>query len=169
MTNWSKTDGWYLRNLPCLRLKFNAYHHGHFLLVFEGKKKAFSLRHNLCHILQSSSNEDYEQVLASLALSIQKRQTQLSEIRLRERRATLLVTTWAFSVWVAYIALWWAGVVGGHGRTRNSALWGVPVVLGPVVWACQTFQTTKLLTSMKYFIYKARRSAVVRAERERGR
>jgi endoplasmic reticulum junction formation protein lunapark len=87
----------------------------------------------LTNVLQKSSEEDYEQVLASLALSIQKRQTQLSEIRLRERRATLLFTFWAFSAWVAYVGLWWAGIVGGRGRAYNGALWGVPVFLGPVV------------------------------------
>ncbi|KAF8521329.1 hypothetical protein JB92DRAFT_2891327 [Gautieria morchelliformis] len=82
---------------------------------------------------KKSSDEDYEQVLASLALSIHKRQTQLSEIRLRERRATLLFTSWALAAWVAYVALWWSGVVGSRGPRRSSVLWGVPVVLGPVV------------------------------------
>ncbi|KAF8587767.1 hypothetical protein K439DRAFT_755319 [Ramaria rubella] len=83
--------------------------------------------------LKKSSDEDYEQVLASLALSIRKRQSQLSEIRLRERRATLFVTTWAFAVWVAYVALWWAGIVGHRSGTRSGVLWGIPVVVGPII------------------------------------
>ncbi|GJJ15217.1 hypothetical protein Clacol_009493 [Clathrus columnatus] len=82
---------------------------------------------------KKKSDEDYEQVLASLALSIQKQQTQLSEIRLRERRATLLVTIWAFSAWAGYVALWWTGVLGQKGRGVKNAVWGLPVVIGPIV------------------------------------
>lgn len=83
-------------------------------------------------VFQKPKEEDYEQVLASLALSIQKRQTRLSEIRLRERRATLLVTSWAFFLWVAYVALWWAGAIGQRARVVRGALWSL-VVLGPLV------------------------------------
>ncbi|KAH9168137.1 hypothetical protein EDB89DRAFT_2115413 [Lactarius sanguifluus] len=39
--------------------------------------------------------EDFGQILAALALDIQKRETRLGEIRLRERRATLLVTLYS--------------------------------------------------------------------------
>jgi len=82
---------------------------------------------------KKSPAEDYEQVLASLALSIQKRQTRLSELRLRERRATLFVTTWTFAAWAGYIALWWAGIIGVRGQMTRSVGWGLPVVVGPVI------------------------------------
>ncbi|KAF8518271.1 hypothetical protein BU17DRAFT_76178 [Hysterangium stoloniferum] len=82
---------------------------------------------------KTSPAEDYEQVLASIALSIQKRQTRLSELRLRERRATLLVTTWTFAAWAGYVALWWAGIIGVRGQTMRSVGWGLPVVVGPVI------------------------------------
>jgi len=80
---------------------------------------------------QKRPEEDYEQILASLALSIHKRQTKLSEIRLRERRSTLLVTAWAVAAWVSYAGLWWSGFVGG--QRRGGVLGGLPAVLGPVV------------------------------------
>ncbi|KIJ34298.1 hypothetical protein M422DRAFT_52067 [Sphaerobolus stellatus SS14] len=82
---------------------------------------------------KKKTDEDYEQILASLALSIQKRQTRLSELRLRERRSTLLVTAWTFAAWAVYVALWWAGVIGKRSRALRGALWGMPVVLGPIV------------------------------------
>ncbi|THH02958.1 hypothetical protein EW145_g6654 [Phellinidium pouzarii] len=78
--------------------------------------------------------EDYEQVLSSLALDIQKRQTRLSEIRLRERRTTLLLTMYALAFWVAYVGAWYAGLlpqVSGLQveRTVHVAL----VFVGPIV------------------------------------
>ncbi|KAJ3916487.1 hypothetical protein F5877DRAFT_91728 [Lentinula edodes] len=51
--------------------------------------------------------EDYDTILSTLANNIRKRQQQLSAIRLRERRATLLVTLYTLAVWVAYVSLWY--------------------------------------------------------------
>ena len=87
--------------------------------------------------LQSRS-EDYDQVLAALSLDIQKRQTRLSEIRLRERRSTLLFSLYALSFWVAYVSLWYTGYVPRlSGSPRGSGfekfVEGVPVFLGPIV------------------------------------
>ncbi|KAI0090120.1 hypothetical protein BDY19DRAFT_938581 [Irpex rosettiformis] len=82
---------------------------------------------------------DYEQVLASLALDIQKRQTHLSEIRLRERRATLLFSLYALASWAAYVVIWWLGIIatiGGHSHRDGgveAVIEGVPVFVGPVV------------------------------------
>ncbi|ETW77722.1 hypothetical protein HETIRDRAFT_441366 [Heterobasidion irregulare TC 32-1] len=88
--------------------------------------------------------EDYEQILASLALDIQKRQTRLSEIRLRERRSTLLVTLWALGLWGLYVSFWYTGLLpkfsGYHGRSTiyastqfKKTVMGTPVFLGPIV------------------------------------
>ena len=87
--------------------------------------------------LSQKEPEDYEQVLSSLALDIHKRQTRLAEIRLRERRTTLLVTLYAIAAWGVYVALWYAGFVpGGEGR-RMQGLWkvakGAPVIVGPIL------------------------------------
>lgn len=82
--------------------------------------------------------EDYEQILASLALDIQKRQTRLSEIRLRERRATLLVTMYTLAFWTAYLTMWYTNVLPNlSGHKPNSAfekfVKGAPVLVGPIL------------------------------------
>ncbi|KAI0041960.1 hypothetical protein FA95DRAFT_1500719 [Auriscalpium vulgare] len=87
---------------------------------------------------KKSEPEDYEQILASLALDIQKRQTRLSEIRLRERRATLVVTLYAIAAWGAYGGLWYVGFLPNLSNHRpNSqferALKGLPTVIGPIL------------------------------------
>ncbi|KAG5642493.1 hypothetical protein DXG03_002717 [Asterophora parasitica] len=83
------------------------------------------------------NDEDYETVLSALASDIQKRQIQLSEIRLRERRSTLLVTLYTLAGWAVYVSLWYLGAVpngsGRHGSGIEKAVKGAPVVIGPVV------------------------------------
>lgn len=84
------------------------------------------------------NEEDYETILSSLALDIQKRQVKLSEIRLRERRSTLLVTLYALAAWVAYVSLWYLKLLpnlSGHQRSSKveKAVKGFPVVVGPIV------------------------------------
>jgi endoplasmic reticulum junction formation protein lunapark len=78
-------------------------------------------------------------VLALLALDIQKRQERLSEIRLRERRSTLLFSIYAISLWVAYVSLWYTDLVptlSGHARYSKyeKSVQAVPVFLGPIVY-----------------------------------
>ena len=62
----------------------------------------------------------------------------LSEIRLRERRATLLVSVYALLGWMAYTGLWYMDVLPNFTAHRRSSGFektakGVPVFLGPVV------------------------------------
>ena len=83
-------------------------------------------------------SDDYEQILASLELDIQKRQTRLSEIRLRERRTTLKVTLYTLAFWVVYVSLWYAQVLPMlSGHRPNTAfekfVKGVPVLIGPIL------------------------------------
>lgn len=75
--------------------------------------------------------EDYEQVLASLAVDIQKRQARLSEIRLRERRTTLAITLYTLAAWVAYGAAWYIGW---------RPLKAIPIFAGPIM-SVQVFAT----------------------------
>ncbi|KAK1225841.1 hypothetical protein PQX77_011202 [Marasmius sp. AFHP31] len=70
----------------------------------------------ITRLFQKKDDDDYETVLSRLANDIQKRQVKLSEIRLRERRATLLVTLYTLAGWVAYVALWYTSILPG----RNS-------------------------------------------------
>ncbi|KAJ6537510.1 hypothetical protein DFH09DRAFT_1177921 [Mycena vulgaris] len=80
--------------------------------------------------------DDYETILSTLAANIQKRQTLLSEIRLRERKATMLVTLNAIGVWLVYLAVWYFGFVSGGaaGRVNSAerALRALPVFIGPI-------------------------------------
>lgn len=86
-----------------------------------------------------SQPEDYEQALALLSKDIQKRQTRLSEIRLRERRATLLVSVYALVAWIAYTSLWYTDILPNfttHRRSSNleRTSKAVPVFVGPIVY-----------------------------------
>jgi len=83
--------------------------------------------------------EDIGQVLAALASDIQKRETQLNEIRLRERRSTLLVTMYTFAGWGAYLGLWYAQLLpqmSGHRPNSKveKAVKGFPAILGPIMY-----------------------------------
>ncbi|KAG6865351.1 hypothetical protein C0991_003274 [Blastosporella zonata] len=90
----------------------------------------------LTKFFKSKTEEDYETILSTLALDIQKRQVQLSEIRLRERRTTLLVTLYTLAAWGAYVSLWYFGILSRtSGRQVNGferAVKGAPVVAGPI-------------------------------------
>ena len=88
--------------------------------------------------LKQKNDEDYETVLSSLALDIQNRQVKLSEIRLRERRSTLLVTLYTLAGWVAYVSLWYMNILpnfsGRAGSSRfERAVKGFPVTSGPIL------------------------------------
>ncbi|KAL0571303.1 hypothetical protein V5O48_010653 [Marasmius crinis-equi] len=89
----------------------------------------------LARFFQKKDDDDYESVLSRLAMDIQKRQVKLSEIRLRERRATLLVTLYTLAAWAAYVGLWYTRILPGRnsGGAAERAVRGVPVVLGPIV------------------------------------
>ncbi|PIL23181.1 hypothetical protein GSI_14490 [Ganoderma sinense ZZ0214-1] len=86
---------------------------------------------------KKSPPEDYEQALALLSQDIQKRQTRLSEIRLRERRATLLVSVYALVAWIAYTTLWYMDFVPNITTHKRSSSFerttkAVPVFIGPI-------------------------------------
>jgi hypothetical protein len=83
--------------------------------------------------------EDIGQVLAALAQDIQRREMQLGEIRLRERRATLLVTLYTFAAWGAYLSLWYTQLLpqmSGHRPNSpvEKAAKGFPAILGPIMY-----------------------------------
>ncbi|KAF9535207.1 hypothetical protein CPB83DRAFT_755476 [Crepidotus variabilis] len=87
-------------------------------------------------LFEKKKYEDYETVLSNLATDIQKRQVHLSEIRLRERRSTLLVTLYTLAAWVAYGSIWYLNALPGT-YVQNPALEktikGIPVILGPII------------------------------------
>ncbi|KAJ7022790.1 hypothetical protein C8F04DRAFT_230590 [Mycena alexandri] len=81
--------------------------------------------------------DDYESVLAALANDIAKRQTLLSEIRARERKATTLVTLYTFAAYLLYLAVWYFGfVTPGRSETVRGverAVRALPVFVGPIL------------------------------------
>jgi len=84
------------------------------------------------------TDEDWESVLANLASDIQKREVKLSEIRLRERRSTLLVTLYTLAGWMVYLTLWYFGALPKHGddsgtRRIQKAIQAAPVIVGPII------------------------------------
>ncbi|RDB19836.1 Protein lunapark [Hypsizygus marmoreus] len=90
----------------------------------------------LTRFFHKKNDEDYETILSSLALDIQRRQVKLSEIRLRERRSTLLATLYTLAGWVAYVSLWYLGILPNqHGRSSNlgKAMRNAPVFVGPII------------------------------------
>lgn len=93
---------------------------------------------HISFLISKGESDDYEQILASLELDIQKRQTSLSEIRLRERRTTLKVTLYTFAFWAVYVSLWYTKVLPVFsGHRPNTAfekfVKGVPVLVGPIL------------------------------------
>ena len=88
-------------------------------------------------LIFQDESDDYEQILASIELDIQKRQTHLSDIRLRERRTTLKVTLYTLAFWVVYVSLWYAQALPVLSDRPNTAfeklVKGVPVLLGPIL------------------------------------
>ncbi|KAE9395209.1 hypothetical protein BT96DRAFT_997814 [Gymnopus androsaceus JB14] len=91
----------------------------------------------ITRLFRKQKEEDYDTILSTLANDIRKRQVQLSEIRLRERRATLLVTLYTLAAWVAYVSLWYTNLlpnIRGRGspNSMEKALGALPVLLGPI-------------------------------------
>ncbi|KAF9511921.1 hypothetical protein BS47DRAFT_1346061 [Hydnum rufescens UP504] len=84
--------------------------------------------------------EDYEEILATLSLSISTRQTRLTELALRERRSALWATTYTLAGWVLYSFVWWLGLLPRifQLRTRNNleiekVAHLTPVIIGPLI------------------------------------
>ena len=74
-----------------------------------------------CHpfSFEQKPTTDYDSVLARLANDITEAKTHLAEIKLRERRISLLLNLYGISLWVVWIGLYWLGgipwgIVGLH-------------------------------------------------------
>jgi endoplasmic reticulum junction formation protein lunapark len=94
----------------------------------------------LTPIICQTQPEDFESILSGLVDNIEKRETRLSEIRLRERRVTLLVTLYTVGFWVTYVSVWYTNpgilpIITGYDRsnTLEKFVKGSPVALGPIL------------------------------------
>ncbi|KAH9482111.1 Endoplasmic reticulum junction formation protein lunapark [Psilocybe cubensis] len=91
-------------------------------------------------IFSKKSEEDYETILSNLANEVQERQLKLSEIRLRERRSTLVVTLYTLAAWGAYVSLWYLNIlpsITDGTYIRNASMERLvkilPVTIGPII------------------------------------
>jgi hypothetical protein len=66
-----------------------------------GREMAFSWLRS-----RRSKKQDYEAQLAALRIEIDRRNTQLAQIRHRQRRASLALTLYAAGAWLIYVLLW---------------------------------------------------------------
>ncbi|KAK2465858.1 hypothetical protein APHAL10511_001499 [Amanita phalloides] len=92
----------------------------------------------LKRLFKSKEEGDYESILSKLANDVHNRQMRLSEIRLRERRSTLLATLYTLAAWGAYISLWYMRLLPHLYGTRRPSeveriIKAVPVILGPII------------------------------------
>ncbi|KAG8219078.1 hypothetical protein J3R82DRAFT_4837 [Butyriboletus roseoflavus] len=80
---------------------------------------------------RQGNSDDYETILSGLAADVQKRQTRLAEIRLRERRTTLHFTLGTFFIWFAYVSLWYTRTLPPTWHEAKSGTAGM--VVGPII------------------------------------
>ncbi|KAF9010341.1 hypothetical protein BDZ89DRAFT_996329 [Hymenopellis radicata] len=82
---------------------------------------------------RNNKDEDYETILAALAMNIEKRRLRLGEIRRRESRASALVTLYALVAWVVYVTLWYVGALplnlGGKAGRAGGVIGGPILIL----------------------------------------
>lgn len=81
------------------------------------------------HILSQKKDQNYESILQDLQLEIDHCQSRLSEIRLRERRATLALTLYTLVAWSAYLLLWYTNILPAFHPFAKP----LPVFVGPVM------------------------------------
>jgi len=88
-------------------------------------------------LFTKKNDEDYGTILSNLANDIQQRQLKLSEIRLRERRSTLLTTLYALGAWVVYVGMWYSNSLPAMSNWTNPGVAKgmkiLPVLFGPVL------------------------------------
>ncbi|KAF5363377.1 hypothetical protein D9756_000011 [Leucocoprinus leucothites] len=94
----------------------------------------------LKRIFSKKKEEDFETILSSLVNDIQKRQIKLSDIRLREKRSTLLATIYTLLAWFIYTSLWYLNVLpsifqptAGRHAVAERVVRGLPVFVGPTL------------------------------------
>ena len=88
--------------------------------------------------LKQPESTDYESLLAKLANDITEAKTHLSEIRLRERRSSLLINAYGLAAWAVWAGLWWVrglpfGLLGWNPDGYEwRAVGGGGVAIGPL-------------------------------------
>ncbi|WWC85216.1 uncharacterized protein L201_000075 [Kwoniella dendrophila CBS 6074] len=95
----------------------------------------------LFSVFRNSSPPDYETLLARLATDINEAKTHLSEIKLRERRVSLLINLYGIGLWAIWLGLYWVhglplGLIGlSQHDTEGKAIGVAGIALGPIfIW-----------------------------------
>ncbi|TIA82968.1 hypothetical protein E3P98_01057 [Wallemia ichthyophaga] len=89
---------------------------------------------------RKNKHTDFESTLNGLSSDVIEHQANLADIRIRERRATLWITTCLMLFWATYVALWYFGIVDWLISVDGSGLSGLykliawsGVVVGPIM------------------------------------
>ena len=103
-------------------------------MVLQSESGSGSRARKLTIFLQAAP-PDYETVLARLATDINDAKVHLSEIRLRERRLSLLVNLYGIGAWVVWVGLWWVrglpfGLLGWTAGGVESRVVGIAGMAG---------------------------------------
>jgi hypothetical protein len=86
-----------------------------------------------------SSPPDYETLLARLSTEIDEVKTHLSQVRLKERRWSLLVNAYGITLWAVWVGLWYVrGLPLGLFRIDSQsleykAIGGGGIAAGPIL------------------------------------
>ncbi|WWC61420.1 uncharacterized protein I303_104004 [Kwoniella dejecticola CBS 10117] len=125
----------------------------------------------LFSIFRKSSPPDYETLLARLATDINEAKTHLSEIRLRERRVSLLINLYGIALWAIWVGLWWVnglplGLIGlSHHDAEGRIIGAVGIAGAPFfIWGLNrliriwfTRQRTHEETHLRLLLTKQRK------------
>ncbi|CAD6588928.1 MAG: hypothetical protein TREMPRED_005203, partial [Tremellales sp. Tagirdzhanova-0007] len=113
------------------------------------------LARNLEEASRVPAPTDYETVLARLATDVDEAKTHLSEIRLRERRSSLLVNVYGIAVWAVWLGLWWVkGLpLGLLGWSPDRYEWKLAGTGGAALGPIGIYLLNRLL---HYYFYRQR-------------
>ncbi|CAO0790453.1 unnamed protein product [Mucor circinelloides] len=81
---------------------------------------------------EKSDSKDYEQVLSKLDIDIQKVEGRLSEIKIKQRKASFMWIIYSLVIWILCALYLFYQFVNGDSTTQDIAIATTPVVLMPV-------------------------------------
>ncbi|KAK4049096.1 hypothetical protein OIO90_005566 [Microbotryomycetes sp. JL221] len=80
-----------------------------------------------------STSTDYETILSRLEQDINKAESHLLQIKLRERRSNALFLTYGITVWLLYFGVWYLYLRHNQHSTGQLVVVTLPLIVGPVL------------------------------------